>query len=104
MRVRVLVSAASLIFVVLSAHAGGGSAVGLAPRVNEPVIGTFVGADVSLTGDHLGLPTSARSIQFDYDGRASTITSSSPLVTPALCLYSPLSRRLRSPACPHPTS
>ena len=80
MRVRVLVSAASLIFVVLSAHAGGGSAVGLAPRVNEPVIGTFVGADVSLTGDHLGLPTSARSIQFDFDGRISTITPSSPLV------------------------
>ncbi len=56
------------------------NAVGLPPQVNEPVIGNLVGGQVSITGTHLGLPTSARSLRFEYDSRVSVIASSSPLV------------------------
>lgn len=81
MRLNALVPVIALALAALSVHPGErGRAVGLPPHVNEPVIGALVGGTVALTGDHLGLPTSARSIRFDYDGQSKTLDSSSPSV------------------------
>ena len=71
----------SLLAVMLMVRAPGRlAAVGLPPQVNEPVIGNLVGGQVSITGMHFGLPTSQRSVRFNYDGLVSTLSASSPLV------------------------
>ncbi|MEX0785493.1 MAG: flexitail domain-containing putative surface protein [Dehalococcoidia bacterium] len=50
------------------------------PLVAEPIVATFQGGELTLTGSALGEPPSLRAVLFDYGSRSQSVTADSPLV------------------------
>lgn len=77
---RLLLLAVALVVLGSALSAGALDAQEGAPLIAEPVVATYQGGELTLTGSGLGEPPSVRAVLFDYGARSQSVTAESPLI------------------------